>query len=589
MIDSWNGSIYLSPSSSSSSIVPSPLPSPTPSASSKTHAFFSSPFEYAAPLPPPSLHSRSVSSRTDSSSEESSSSASSVEVLESATSEIDHIQIDSDDTPKLQHQFPPPFPASSPSHGTPLAPTPVPPLSEATPTVVPPPAIKSLNADFFRPSTLPTPPPSIRSFSAASSRDNSPPPGRPRERVLPPIERFFPSRGVRAEGSRETSAERREFMLLGDGDVGLKREGAWGRYPTAPMPPAPFPVRGFDNTQLQILAATSPSTTTTPTPITVFPPEDNTKEAKSVGYVTKMQMTTSPVEAVFSSPEPTVPVPVPVAPTAETYVEPNVSVQLTPGLVIHPTPSTSTSAPTSIATSAPFISGPASSSTFLPSELSSGLASELDTTYAPPPQPESKSTPSPSLTLVRPLGQGAFSSVWLARDAHGELEMEGETKRRRSLLRRGSSKRKTRKSSGYRSVSGSVKIKGEVGGLRPAGVNGGGLLAEPELDEGAEDVKVNGEMERARTLEGKSAKRKEGRSRLVAVKMTERSVCERDTRTRVSFVREVEVLRVSLYMRLFYRAPSSWALIHWTTAHFASFYHRLSRCIQHTFAPRARP
>ena len=39
---------------------------------------------------------------------------------------------------------------------------------------------------------------------------------------------------------------------------------------------------------------------------------------------------------------------------------------------------------------------------------------------------------------------------------------------------------------------------------------------------------------------------KEGR--LVALKMTDRSLCDRDDRTRVSFVREVEVLKVRAFL-----------------------------------------
>lgn len=202
MIDSWgahNHHHFLAPSSSSvsssprssrlsiltsaSSVssalsdiqVPSPLPSPAfsvTSSSSKTHAFFASPFAEGSPtpLPPPNPPTRSSSLKSEASV---------------------HSRLSSDETPRVD------------SHPVP----------------------RSLNADFFGtspPGHRATPPPSIRSLTTASSAspENSPPssPPAPRKNILPPLSRFFPSRAryshIDALPSREPSrgATKREFL-----------------------------------------------------------------------------------------------------------------------------------------------------------------------------------------------------------------------------------------------------------------------------------------------------------------------------------------------------------------------------------------
>ncbi|KAL6308682.1 kinase-like domain-containing protein [Sparassis latifolia] len=123
--------------------------------------------------------------------------------------------------------------------------------------------------------------------------------------------------------------------------------------------------------------------------------------------------------------------------------------------------------------------------------------------------------PSLELELVRRLGQGAFSSVWLACDVKGQLGAF-ELSRKTSLLRSKSERRgRARK----------------VDGLRP----------KTKLDEQNDGMKRvrkewNGDASAVVVKESNAG-------RLVAVKMTERSMCEKNSRTRVSFVREVEVLR----------------------------------------------
>ena len=64
-----------------------------------------------------------------------------------------------------------------------------------------------------------------------------------------------------------------------------------------------------------------------------------------------------------------------------------------------------------------------------------------------------------------------------------------------------------------------------------------------------------GEESRQRTSSGSVSGKERDREgqeegRLVALKMTDRSLCDRDDRTRVSFVREVEVLKVCPLARL---------------------------------------
>lgn len=64
------------------------------------------------------------------------------------------------------------------------------------------------------------------------------------------------------------------------------------------------------------------------------------------------------------------------------------------------------------------------------------------------------------------------------------------------------------------------------------------------LAESSSDGQLN--VRGSTTADGNGAATRAGR--LVALKLTDKSLCDRDDRTRVSFVREVEVLKVSLYI-----------------------------------------
>lgn len=145
------------------------------------------------------------------------------------------------------------------------------------------------------------------------------------------------------------------------------------------------------------------------------------------------------------------------------------------------------------------------------------------------------------LELIRTLGKGAFSSVWLARDVSdrvGTLEIV-----RKSSLKRSMSK-SSRKGGLRKRRSMKKKIEGAVPKVR--------LDGSDELEDGARVGSVEGlsalykdaedRPGRSEECSGLDNARRDGR--VVALKMTDRSLCERDDRTRVSFVREVEVLKV---------------------------------------------
>lgn len=138
------------------------------------------------------------------------------------------------------------------------------------------------------------------------------------------------------------------------------------------------------------------------------------------------------------------------------------------------------------------------------------------------------------LELVRTLGQGAFSSVWLARDVSGRI---GGLE----IVRKSSLKRSLSKSSAHRTGS----IRRKTGSLRK---KVDGAVPKVRFDDaesfghgerlGSEDS-LNGWFK-----EGEDRGRTEGGGgRLVALKMTDRTLCDKDDRTRVSFIREVEVLK----------------------------------------------
>lgn len=145
------------------------------------------------------------------------------------------------------------------------------------------------------------------------------------------------------------------------------------------------------------------------------------------------------------------------------------------------------------------------------------------------------------LVLVRTLGQGAFSSVWLARDESGEVG-------KLEVVRKSSLKRQQSKGGSLRrSGTGSIRRRKNRASESSEDGNGGpdraveGTVPKISvLSESGSDGKLNIKAPPVDV----SGKQKAQAGRLVALKMTDRLLCDRDDRTRVSFVREVEVLKV---------------------------------------------
>ena len=135
--------------------------------------------------------------------------------------------------------------------------------------------------------------------------------------------------------------------------------------------------------------------------------------------------------------------------------------------------------------------------------------------------------------LVKPLGQGAFSSVWLARDVEDRLLP--------SLARTISKGQRQKR---RKSASMAKKLEEYVRGIKPrVKVEGSDPGVLDEMDGKGACWPDSPQASRSNSFTSREPMCKPGR--VVAVKMMERSLCDANDRTRISFVREVEVLRVS--------------------------------------------
>lgn len=164
------------------------------------------------------------------------------------------------------------------------------------------------------------------------------------------------------------------------------------------------------------------------------------------------------------------------------------------------------------------------------------------------------------LSLVKLLGQGAFSSVWLARDAEDRLIPPGPRQRRR------------------KSVSTARKEGDTLPGIRPAPQATKRLGVLNEFD--GEGAILPDTLPEKRTrplhLPGTTGQ-------LVAVKMLDVKLCEVNDRTRISFVREVEVLRVR-----FLFSSSERSLIYHLAAYITSVDSRLFALVYYINTPLSR-
>jgi len=138
--------------------------------------------------------------------------------------------------------------------------------------------------------------------------------------------------------------------------------------------------------------------------------------------------------------------------------------------------------------------------------------------------------------LVKPLGQGTFSSVWLARDLEDRLlpPLATSANKEQRQKRRKSASMAKRLEEYVRGIKPSVKVNGLEG-------SGPGVLG--EMDGKGACWPDSPEASQSNIMTSKKPRCKPGR--VVAVKMMDRSLCDTNDRTRISFVREVEVLRVS--------------------------------------------
>lgn len=158
------------------------------------------------------------------------------------------------------------------------------------------------------------------------------------------------------------------------------------------------------------------------------------------------------------------------------------------------------------------------------------------------------SKPILQLVLVRTLGQGAFSSVWLARDESGQvgkLEVVRKSSLKRQKSKRGSLRRSGTGSIRRRAKRASVSSDdGHSGTEMPVE---GTVPKFPLLSDSASDGHLAMGGSTGTGADDRSPSRA---GRLVALKMTDISLCDRDDRTRVSFIREVEVLKVNPHTRM---------------------------------------
>ncbi|KAL4246142.1 hypothetical protein ABKN59_009319 [Abortiporus biennis] len=151
-----------------------------------------------------------------------------------------------------------------------------------------------------------------------------------------------------------------------------------------------------------------------------------------------------------------------------------------------------------------------------------------------------------SLELVRELGQGAFSSVWLAKDINNQLPAL-ELSRKSSLVRSRSRKRGRSKR-----LDGTIppKVKSFIAPRKKPTIGLGfddrqdSDLSVYLSDKGVGGLGLyGGGIGSEKPTSGVHYTAQSNSGRLVAVKMTDRILCDKNDRSRVSFVREVEVLR----------------------------------------------
>ncbi|CAE6446108.1 unnamed protein product [Rhizoctonia solani] len=145
------------------------------------------------------------------------------------------------------------------------------------------------------------------------------------------------------------------------------------------------------------------------------------------------------------------------------------------------------------------------------------------------------------LRLIKQLGVGAFSCVWLAEDEQGSLAAGGD---RRAHSTSEAKRRRDKRMHGLRPSALRAKLNRLASGEKPEEANGKGTEA-GDAARGRDIVRQQSPLlvEPSPDATFDSPDESNAPGRLVAVKMMDRALCDVNDRTRISFVREVEVLR----------------------------------------------
>ncbi|KAG8858537.1 hypothetical protein FRB96_005209 [Tulasnella sp. 330] len=156
--------------------------------------------------------------------------------------------------------------------------------------------------------------------------------------------------------------------------------------------------------------------------------------------------------------------------------------------------------------------------------------------------------PETPLKLIKPLGHGAFSSVWLATDETAELALTRSASIDRGLNRQGSAGRRVVKRRRPSESWAKKHSDRKVGGLKPHSLSTHAVTEENDtarasIDGDRERVSTPASLGRQPSLSKPLNSLRRPEQRVVAVKMMDRAMCDANDRTRISFVREVEILR----------------------------------------------
>ncbi|CAE6465927.1 unnamed protein product [Rhizoctonia solani] len=146
------------------------------------------------------------------------------------------------------------------------------------------------------------------------------------------------------------------------------------------------------------------------------------------------------------------------------------------------------------------------------------------------------------LRLINQLGVGAFSCVWLAEDEQGSLAAGGN---RRGHSTSEAKRRRDRRMHGLRPSALGAKMNGVGSGEKPDEFKGKRIELGDATTRGRDIIRQQSPLlvEPSQVATFDTPDESSAPGRLVAVKMMDRALCDVNDRTRISFVREVEVLR----------------------------------------------